>query len=332
MPSYFLTIRALVFSTLVAMPAVWTGMAEARFIDIDHPVKMPAHFQHGLIFVEPVSQDGDTLRFFTDTADGSLMYEDTARRLELTTTSAIINDREQEAAFLPPFADDHYIPSPIISDGLIPLRSDDRKPPHHRVILKHGNGILGSTWFAMRTWTINFPEETFYVQPTDEDARNLDPGETIPISFAEEDGDRRYHFARLPVVIGSDTLSLVLKTGSNIILDESGKEQLDHPDHIFPAGLISESQFRKWREENPDWNVFDDVDINYNGDLIKVPEIQIGSYTAGPVHFAVRNDDAFADWFSQFTDEPVTGALGADAFRSAHITIDYFNAELIIHD
>ena len=311
---------------------IWSFDADAHLSTIDHPVKMPASFHHGLVFVEPVSQDGDTLRFFTDSSDGSIIYESTADRLDLTTTSAIINDREQQAAFLPPFIDDRYIPSPMVSDGLIPVRSDDRKPSHHRTILEQGDGILGSTWFAMRTWTINFSEETFYVQPTDEKARNIDPGEIIPVAFAEEDGERRYHFARLPVIIGGDTLSLVLKTGSNIILDERGKEQLNHPDHIFPAGLISEDHFEKWRNEHPEWKVFDEVDINYGGDLIRVPEIQIGSYTAGPVHFAVRRNEAFAEWFSRFTDEPVEGALGADAFRDAHITVDYFNAELIIHE
>ena len=353
---------------------------------IEHPIRMPAVFHDVLIYVEPVSEDGDTLRFFTDSADGTIMYQGSVDRLGLTTTSAIIQDQQQLAAFLPPMDSSHFIPPPLISDGLIPVRADDRMPPHHRVILRGGgnpgddtryhrnpdgnpgdgsqraappengilgDGILGSTWFAGRAWTIDFRRETFHVVPTGHvDAEQVPPhgnggaaGDphhppenpdnqeaVVSISFYEEGDQRRYHFARLPVVVAGDTLSMVLKTGSHIVLSDEVDAELGRADELFPAGLISESVAEDWLREHPDWRVYERADRNYGSDLIEVPEVHIGPHSAGPVHFAVRRDEAFDDWFSQFTDEPVTGALGADAFRDAHITVNYPRSVLIFHE
>ncbi len=324
--------------------------------DVEYPITMPAVFHNGLIFLKPVSHDGDTLRFFTDSADASLIYQSSVARLGLTTTSAIIQGQQQQAAFLPPFDSTRYIPSPLISDGLIPVRADERKPPHHQVILDRGagippaDGILGSTWFATRTWSINYREETFHIIPTGntngadawfrkEENGHRNAGSdhsgsdhSIPISFLKEGDQRRFHFARLEVIIAGDTFSMVLKTGSHIILDDNGRKKLDHPDAIFPSGLISESVFETWRGSHPDWPVFENADSNYGSDVIEVPKIRIGRHTAGPVRFAVRRDEAFLDWFSQFTDKPVEGALGPDAFRNAHITLNYPLSLLIFHD
>ncbi len=318
------------------------GTSSLSAQNIEHPVRMPAVFDHGLIFLEPVTKDGDTLRFYTDTADATLMYDETVQRLGLVTTSAIIQNQEQQAAFLPTFEDDFFIPVPLISDGLIPIRADDRKPPHHQVILEQGDGILGSTWFAARSWSINYRTEEMYVRPTgasfDQAGQDMEPHSDIapesriPLSFYEEDGETRYYFARLPVVVEDDTLSMVLKTGSSVILDEESRDILGHPSPHFPAGLISESIFDRWQEQHSDWTVYENADMNYRGDMIEVPEVHVGPHTAGPVHFAVRQDDAFIDWFSQFTDEEVVGALGPDAFLDAHITLDYPNAVLIFQD
>ena len=322
----------------ILIPAV-ASVAEGQ--DIEHPIRMPADFHDVLIYVVPHTENGDTLRFFTDSADGTIMYQGSVDRLGLTTTSAIIQDRQQLAAFLPPMNSSYFIPPPLISDGLIPVRPDDRKPSHHRVILGDGDhttftdpgdGIFGSTWFAGRAWTIDFREEAFFVVPTGPD----DPAEsfssTVPLAFYEEGDERRYHFARLPIVIAGDTLSMVLKTGSHIILEDEAQAELDFDGSLFPAGLVSESVADGWRREHPEWNVYEQADRNYGSDLIEIPEIQVGPHVTGPVHFAVRRDEAFEDWFSQFTDEPVTGALGADAFRHARITVNYPRSVLIFHE
>ena len=323
---------------VVLIPAV-ISVAEGQ--DIEHPIRMPAEFHDVLIYVAPQTEDGDTLRFFTDSADGSIMYQGSVDRLGLTTTSAIVHDQQQLAAFLPPMDSSYFIPPPLVSDGLIPVRPDDRKPPHHRMILgdgdpatfpEPGDGILGSTWFAGRAWTIDFRQEAFYVVPTDPDNPADNHSNSVPLAFYEEGDQRRFHFARMPVVIAGDTLSMVLKTGSHIILEDEAQEELDFAGTLFPAGLVSETVADRWLREHPDWNVYEQADRNYGSDLIEIPEIQVGPHVTGPVHFAVRRDEAFEEWFSQFTDEPVTGALGADAFRDARITVNYPRSVLIFHD
>ena len=327
--------------------------------EIEHPIRMPARFHHGLVYLEPVSQGGDTLRFFTDTADATLMYRQAVDRTGLTTTSAIIQGQQQLAAFLPPFDSLHFIPPPLVSDGLIPVRPDDRMPPHHRIILgdddgvRTGDGILGSTWFASRAWSINFREETFDVIPVsgsesgsgsgagtngaNQQSENPDsaiqPPETaVPLTFYEEGDRRMYHFPGIDVVIAGDTVSMVLKTGSNIILNSEAQSLIGHPDALLPTGLISESVAEKWLDAHPEWTIYENADSNYGSDLIEVPEVRIGPHTAGPVRFAIRHDEAFVEWFSQFTYKPVVGALGSDAFRDTHITINYPWSVLDFHD
>ncbi len=311
--------------------------------DVEHPMRMPAVFHDVLIFVEPVSEDGDTLRFFTDSADGTIIYKGTVDRISLTTTSAIIQDQQQLAAFLPPMDSSDFIPPPMVSDGLVPVRADDRMPPHHRAILhdtapgqrsgRPGDGILGSTWFAGRAWTVDFREQTLYAVPVDmTPSATGDDGEVVSISFFEEGDRRRYHFARVPVVVSGDSVSMVLKTGSHIQLTDAAREELDFDGALFPAGLISESVADEWLREHPEWRVYEAADRNYGSDVIEVPEVQVGAHRSGPVHFAVRRDEAFTDWFSQFTDKPVAGALGADAFRGTRITVNYPRSVLIFHE
>lgn len=380
------------------------GLLSAQ--DISHPIQIPAKFHHGLIIVEPVSMDGDTLRFFTDTADATLMYRSAVDRHSLVTTSAIVQDRQKPAAFLPPFDSTRFIPPPLISDGLIPVRDDNRKPPHHRFILGSGHatgpgdGLLGATWFADRAWSINYRDETFFSIPIsslmdkgyflpDEDAADSEspeatdsdgpgafdsdspeaannddpidanndspddanaerpgtpnnniaksakhrlPENVVPLYFHTEGNRRVYHYPGLHVTIAGDTFAMVLKTGSNIILSDAARNSLGHSGDVFPAGLISESIANRWMESHPDWPVYDAADRHYGSAVIEVPEVSIGPHTAGPVRFAIRRDDAFTEWFSQFTGLPVVGAIGPDAFQNAHITINYPGSVLIFHD
>lgn len=394
------------------------------------PVRVPASFHDGLIYVEPVTLNGDTLRFFTDSGDASLIYESSVDRLSLATTSMLMDGQTMTGAWLPPFLPEHAMPLPLQSDGLLPVRTDKQMPPHHQVILgrvsetspddqqtrnrttdaqppdghqTHGkitaaqprsDGILGASWFAGRSWFIDYRAERLYVWPShdtypadswlDSTGSSLDSTEPelertksrpenvdttgrptlvtgsesghlprqhedslqhevpllheaphrheIPLHFLVEGGKPRYHFARIEAIVSSDTLSLVLKTGGHIQLDDATRERMGHDRAVFPAGLITRSVFKKWRERHPEWTVFENADTWYRGDVIRVPSIRIGTFETGPVHFAVRKDPAFDDWFSRFTDQPVSGTLGPDAFRDARIMINYPNSLLIFFE
>ncbi len=322
------------FCLQVGIPLLFfasAGTNEVIAHDTDPSNRLPALFTHGLIFLEPVSQDGDTLRFFTDTADGTMMYQDDAERLGLITTSAIIDDQQQKAVFLPVFETAQSIPAPLLGDGLIPLLSDDRKPPHHRAILEQEDGILGSTWFAMRTWSVNYRDETMALL-LEENVPDVDSESIVPLSFRKERGEIVHYFAGIETVIAGDTLSMVLKSGSHIILSEEVRLELDHPDPLFPVGLISGSVFEKWKQAHPDWPVYEGADIHHESPVIEVPEVTIGPHTSETVRFAVRPEETFRERFSQFTAEPVVGALGPDAFRNSHIILDYVNKMLIFQN
>ncbi|MDI6400820.1 hypothetical protein QLX67_02345 [Balneolaceae bacterium ANBcel3] len=293
---------------------------------------MPAVFSEGRIFLEAVTTDHDTLRFFTDSAESTLIYQASVESLGLVTSSIHINGQVQQVAFLPTSLDDTSLPPPLISDGLIPVRPDHRKPPHHEDILGEADGILGVTWFADRIWTIDYVREELILNPSYPEISERNNDSTTPLHFRKEGDERAYHFARLDAIVAKDTLSLILKTGGSIVLSDPALTQLNAPKKHIPAGLISESMYQKWVSENPDWIIYEEADRYYGSDIIEVPSVRFGSYLATNVRFAVRRDEVFEDWFSAFTDKPVSGALGPDAFQHTRITIDYPNSLLIIHE
>lgn len=310
-------------------------------------VRIPTRFHHGLIFAEPVTLLSDTLRFFLDTADGTLLYESAADRLDLKRYPFRSPNMSGETVRLPAFKPGSRIPVPKSFDGRIPVRPDHLKPPHHQILLNPGDGVLGSNWFAGCRWVLDYLNEEIYAYlPAQSSVNRQDEerfgkklkqeaapsveGHTIPIFFRDESGEEKFHLARLQVVIQSDTLCLVLKTGSHVQLPDAVRTELQHPDYLFPAGMISESIFQRWRSEYPDWKVYPAADTHYGSDMIQVPEVQIGNYVTGPVHFSMRREETFKEWLSRFTDERVVGALGPDAFRQTRITLDYLDQTLTI--
>ena len=57
--------------------------------------------------------------------------------------------------------------------------------------------------------------------------------------------------------------------------------------------------------------------------MIKVPEIQIGSITVGPVWFTRRADENFHDFMSSMMDRKVEGAVGGSLLKYLQVVIDY---------
>lgn len=353
---------------VTALSAILLCVSPLFALESTVSVKLPAIFHHGLIYLAPVSDDGEDFLFFTDTGDGTLMYESSAKRHRIDLTSAPEHYPFHSAARLPSFRPEAFIPSPSVTNGWIPVRPEEQKPPHHEILLNKGDGILGHTWFADRIWSIHYPKEKMTLHLPKADAllpgkpgkmthhaksgeqddtkketagrEEITPhwdtpdghsGITIPLGFRKTKKGERISLPTIEVVIAGDTLSMVFKSGSHIILNEAHQKELGHPGALLPAGLISESIYQRWRNKHPEWPIYEKADTFYGSDLIETPGIQIGVYASGPVRFAVRRDDAFTDWLSRFTDKPVQGVLGPDAFREAHITLHYPRSVLIIH-
>jgi hypothetical protein len=62
--------------------------------------------------------------------------------------------------------------------------------------------------------------------------------------------------------------------------------------------------------------------------MIQVPQVTIGTTTAGPVWFAKRPDEAWSKGMIGSMDKVVKGAAGGSLFQYYVITIDY-NNELV---
>lgn len=310
--------------------AVKAGIQQAEPSTQNDTLHLPAEFERGQVFLRPVTAGGDTLRLFLDTAGPTLLYADVQQRHDLEQYSLIMQGEQIPAAPLPEFRKQQRIPSPKLNQGLLALRDRERQLPH-RARLGELSGILGQNWFAGGRWRIDYPgQKMAYLDPSFELSGR--EGVHARLHF-RRDGQGRptHHYPRIEVQIAGQTHSMVLQIGGYISLTQSGARELGARGHSWwPAGFISESLFDQWRNAHPQWLVIDQADATYGSALIEVPRIRIEDRSMGPAWFAVRDDEAYTEWMSQFTDRTVVGALGPNVFSPYILTMDYPSGELLI--
>ena len=290
---------------------------------------LPASFVDGLVLVRPVTSDGDTLTFLTDTGGSLLIYEDAVQRMNLETVSTRMQGMPIQAIFLPGFRTEAAIPPPLFTNEMIKLRRQGDIPPHLRRLPDH-DGTLGQAWFADRVWTFDYSEEKLWLH-SDGYLPGHNPEDLIELGFqTTSDGARQNNFPRIMVGIAGEINSLVLQTGGAIFPAAQATSLVQGNQQWMSSSFISESIFEIWRDKHPEWRVIEDADGFYGAPMIEVPNITIGNVSQGPVWFTKRRDFAYMEWMSRYTDEPVVGALGGNALHNLRITLDYVNARAIV--
>ncbi|HEY6893053.1 MAG TPA: hypothetical protein VI258_02720, partial [Rhodanobacteraceae bacterium] len=93
------------------------------------------------------------------------------------------------------------------------------------------------------------------------------------------------------------------------------------------TSFITKSTFDAWHAAHPDWTVVENGDDLFAprlvARLIRVPSVEIGGWSVGPVWFTERPDAAFRKMMSSMTDQPVEGAIGGNALGHFVMTLDY---------
>lgn len=296
---------------------------------------LPAVFESNRIFVQPITQKGDTLKLYTDSGGGLILSKRVTQRLGLSIDTVKAGSKKLIATTFPEFKPDATIPGPPAQATSSDAQSMHKKyqmlgrrlsvqsmPSHLQPIIEEG--ILGQKWFSTRIWTFDYPNKQLVLH-NDVPSSIQNQSHQVPVYFKhDQSGKHLMHFPRIQATVDGDTLNFLLDTGATIALSDSAQQsiELDLP-KMFGGSFIIRSKFEQWHQEHPGWKVINNAGRMIQSDLIRVPEVSIAGYTVGPVWFLTRPDSKFKKKMARWMDQPTEGALGGSLFKYFSITVNY---------
>ncbi|MCF7803934.1 MAG: hypothetical protein K9N46_01360 [Candidatus Marinimicrobia bacterium] len=293
--------------------------------------ELPADFQANRIYVTPVTQSGDTLRFYTDTGGGvNMVWPSVVKSLELDTMQRQMRGQTGAVASLPDFSAEAEIPLPPKSSSAFGNKLGVRRP--HQLLKPGGTGFLGAPWFATRIWEFDYPGQSLSIIPEMAWTGRSDK-HTVHLGFyTGPDGNKTTHFPRMTIEVDGDSIDVLFDTGATALAKAGAAEQLGYP-NISEIGtcFIIDSIFTGWQEAHPEWEVIENAERQTGMPMIQVPEVGIAGYEVGPVWFTKRPDKSFTGRMSRWMDKPIYGAVGGSAFQYFRIIVDYPNQMAEFH-
>ncbi|NUP06405.1 MAG: hypothetical protein HOW73_10140 [Polyangiaceae bacterium] len=287
-----------------------------------HPVQMPAKLIADRFYVEPTTVDGNSLRLFTDTGGGLMLTKAAATRLGLETSTIEADEGPTEAAFLPNFEWDSWIPKVEVFDGRLPIVEES---PLTKTIDPEMDGMLGQAWFKDRVWTFDYENGELWLRASG-DLPKHDPSQRAFLGFPKNaEGKRATNYPRIEVQIDGAKVDLLFDTGATVKLSPAAVAAMgDGGPPVRATSFIAATTFDQWKQKHPDWRIIENADVNADGaPMIQVPAVTVAGQAVGPVWFTRRSDKDFHEWMSQWTDKRIDGALGGNALRFFRISIDY---------
>lgn len=269
-----------------------------------------AVFDNNTILLHYITQNGDTLKFYTDTGGGNIIYPEGVEKLNLP----IEAEGKMRFVKLDSLFKSRGLPYPIrpqfLYSGERQLKTDD-------------SGILGTNWFANKIWRFDYiNQELFLVDSINWSA--FDEKHVVKVGFMEDSlGNHITHFPSIDIIVEGDTISTLFDTGAQATLNEEASTIFNNEKRVGTSFIIA-SIFDKWVVEHPEWQVINGGDAFLEEDLIEVPKVTIGNHEVGPVWFARRKDTNFTEYMSQWMDKTVQGAVGGSCFQYfSSVVIDY---------
>ena len=303
-----------------------------------HPV--PTDFVGNRIFVRWSVPGHGKLRLYTDTGGGLLsLFPETVQVLSLPVdtlnwTVGTSHGTQMwvqippafNATLVPPVPSAvtiRFHPTPKDSTTAVLLVDWSGSPPTDESGITW-DGRLGSQWFADRVWTLDYPNRRMYFNGTSAVAP-VDASCWIPLGFkTDSTGHRINSFPRITARINGEDISLLLDTGALTELNDSAWKIIGprEPRHRATSFITTE-RFEQWHRKNPDWLVVQNAEKPSGSPMIRVPTVEIGGRSVGPVWFTERPDRSFHEFMSQYMDKPIEGALGGSAWRYVTLVLDY---------
>jgi hypothetical protein len=216
-----------------------------------------------------------------------------------------------------------FRPTPKDSTTVLLLVEWSGSPPQDEAGYEW-DGRLGSEWFADRVWTLDYPNRRMYFDGT----VSVAPAAAacwIPLAFkTDSTGHRTNSFPRIAARIDGEDIQLLLDTGALTELTDSAWRVIGprEPRHRA-ASFITTERFDQWHRRHPDWLVVQNAEKPSGAPMMRVPRVEIGGRSFGPVWFTERPDRSFHEFMSQYMDQPIEGALGGSAWRYVTLVLDY---------
>ena len=318
-----------------AVPPSRPSAARSATRSAASPVELPSRYEEGRWYVAPVTTEGETLLFYTDSGGGTnLLFAPVAERLKLPREPVEMDGQKGEVTAFPAMRPGASIPLPSPESPLgskllvVPYEGEVRRmAPPDVSGFPRSTGFLGQWWLADKVWTFDYPGRHLLLRSPG-DLPAVAPEHRVPLGFQTgPDGRRTSQFARLQAEISGEVLDFLFDTGATTFLTDAALKALnDGRPSERAASFVTASSFLRWHREHPDWRVIEEAEKGSNEAMIEVPVVRIGGYTVGPVWFTRRQDRNFHVYMFQWMDKPVEGALGGSALQSLRVTIDYPHA------
>lgn len=308
---------------LITLLALCSCHSSASAQSVGKPLTLPVKYDEHRFYVQPVTADGTTLNFFTDTGGGLFIFSDVAERLKLLVQEVKTEEGVLRTVTLPDFKPGTTIPSPLGSrERLFVAPVTERNS-----MSQDWSGMLGQQWFAGRTWQFDYPNRRLLLL-ADGDLPKQKEKHRVALGFqTKNSGTRATNFPRIQVFIDDETIDLLFDTGASTRLSSDALAALNDKRPTDRAtSFITASIFEKWRKRHPQWRVVERAEEGTGQAMIEVPKISVAGYTVGSVWFTRRPDKNFHEYMSQWMDKKVEGALGGNALRQFRISIDYQRA------
>lgn len=300
----------------------------SRSVEDGAVIEIPSIFDQHRVLVRPVTTDGDTLLFYTDTGGGlDRIYEPVVDRLGLRASRMALGSDSVSVTTWPEWRQGAWLPSPDtlgpLAGGLLIVPVDEAASRIHDSATA---GFLGRLWFADRVWTFDYPAQRLLFHSVDSIRVEESKGGVLLGFQVDSAGRRTMHFPSIRIAVAGDSLDLLFDTGATVTLTESALAIVgDGGPARRASSFISAAVFDGWRAEHQDWRVVERA-TGFDADLIQVPRITIGEHEVGPVWFERRPAGVFEKQMSRWMDREIVGALGGNALRFFRVTVDYPNA------
>ena len=186
--------------------------------------------------------------------------------------------------------------------------------------------FLGQNFFMNNAWTFDYLKQQLWVN-TPVDANETGKPGVLKLGFKKNAaGNKIYGHPSMKIEVDSEIIDVLFDCGATIIPSDDGKKQLHTNASTIGGSFIAKSIADKWHAKHPDWKYYPHADLA--GDVIEVPKVKIAGIEAGPVLFAVRQDEVWSAGMVHTMDRVVKGALGGSGLKYFKVMIDY-NSELI---
>ena len=288
------------------------------------PLVLPVKYDEYRFYVQPVTEDGTTLKFFTDTGGALFIYADVVEQLKLPLIKG--GSGGPDSVKFPRFKDGYLIPPPGASNAQLLVR-----PVASRTAMRLGwSGMLGHQWFANRVWTFDYLKQQLLLR-ADGDLPKTDDSHRLTLGFHKTPmGVRDNNYPRIRVLIDEEELDLLFDTGASTLLTDPALASInDKRAALRATSFITTTTFARWHSRHPQWRVVENAEQGTGESMIEVPTISVAGYTVGPVWFTRREDKNFHEVMSQWTDKKIEGALGGSALHFFRVTVDYPNATAV---